>query len=191
MARDGIDLEILETGGAVENARMIREGKADAGFLQGGVAGPDNAESLGTIFFEPVLVFTKSDHVVSANPAAWAGLQIAAGGEGSGTRAVMNTFARAAQIKPGANKYLSIGQQQAVDALAAGEADLAFFIAPIKATYQRHVLRSQEFKIIPIDYVPAISARLPQSQVVYYPAGAASMLPTMPAERTIALAMIA
>lgn len=191
LARDGIRMEILETGGAVENAQLLREGEAQAGFVQGGVPNPENAESLGAVFFEPILVFARADTDIPANPALWAGLKIAAGGEGSGTRAVMVKFARAAQINPGANQYLAIGQRKAEDALAAGEVDLAFLIAPISARYLTNLLRSPDFKIIAIDYVQAISARLAQSQVVTLPPGGTSMMPTVPAVETSTLAMIA
>jgi TRAP-type uncharacterized transport system substrate-binding protein len=191
LARDGIQMEILETGGAVENAQLLREGKAQAGFVQGGVPSPEQAESLGAVFFEPILVFARADADIPANPALWTGLKIAAGGEGSGTRAVMVKFARAAQIKPGANRYLAVGQRQAEAALAAEEIDLAFFIAPINAQYLTNLLRSPDFKIIAIDYVEAISARLAQSQVVSVPPGGTSMMPTVPAVEVRALAMVA
>ena len=191
LARDGIRMEILETGGAVENARLLREGKAEAGFLQGGVPGPETIESLGAVFFEPIMLFARADADVPSNPALWSGLTIAAGGEGSGTRAVMVKFARAAQIPPGANRYVSIGQKAAAEALAAGEVDLAFFIAPIEAQYLTRLLRSPEHKVVRIDYVEAISARLAQSQVVHLPPGGVTMTPAIPAERIGALAMVA
>lgn len=191
LARDDIDMEILETGGSVDNVALIEEGKADAGFLQGGVTGPENAESLGAVFFEPMLFFARSDRQIPANPASWTGLKIAAGGKGSGTHAGMVSFARAAKIPPGANQFLPIGQKAAADALVARQADLAMFIAPIDAQYLTALLQSQEFKIFRVDYVEAISSRLPQSQVVQIPAGAASMLPPVPPQRTGALAMVA
>jgi hypothetical protein len=46
LARDGIDLEILDSAGSVENLELLTrsERPADAGFLQGGVNPPPDSE---------------------------------------------------------------------------------------------------------------------------------------------------
>jgi len=65
------------------------DGEADAALLQGGIAAGDGIQILGAVFTEPFLIFARPTAGVDVprNPAQWAGLRIAAGDEGSGTRA--------------------------------------------------------------------------------------------------------
>ncbi len=191
LARDGIRMEILTTGGSVENVRLLAEGKAQAALLQGGVKGPEGADSLGAVFLEPLFVFVRADRDIAANPASWQGLKIAGGGEGSGTRAAVLAFAQAAQITPGANELLSFGNTEAMEALLAGEIDAALLVAPLSAPYLEPLFRSDEIRLLRLDLIEAISRRLAQSQVVNLPAGAIRMLPTVPPGDTAMLAMVA
>ncbi len=62
LAKDGIAVDQLPSEGSADNLRLLREGKADLGFVQGGTReadGPMDAdlESLGSLFLEPVWLF--------------------------------------------------------------------------------------------------------------------------------------
>ena len=62
LVEDGVSLEILETSGSIENLTLLASGKADAAFLQGGIA--DSREypdllGLGSLYYEPLWVFTR------------------------------------------------------------------------------------------------------------------------------------
>ncbi|HEY0200973.1 MAG TPA: TAXI family TRAP transporter solute-binding subunit, partial [Burkholderiaceae bacterium] len=66
LAAQGITVHLLESQGSQDNLRLLREGQADLGFVQGGSADPaatsgqDNEDdmqplvSLGSLFVEPV-----------------------------------------------------------------------------------------------------------------------------------------
>lgn len=64
LARDDINLEVRVTAGSVENLRLLERGEVDVAFLQGGLstlARSDAFISLGSLYYEPVWVFYRSD----------------------------------------------------------------------------------------------------------------------------------
>ena len=62
LAKDHIDVVLLPSEGSAANLQLLREGKADLGFVQGGtseagIEADDPLESLGSLFLEPVWLF--------------------------------------------------------------------------------------------------------------------------------------
>ena len=58
--RHGVDLKLVPTKGAVENLQLLKEGKVDAAFSQGGLPLGDsieNVRSLGAIAYQPLWFF--------------------------------------------------------------------------------------------------------------------------------------
>ncbi|MEO0911744.1 MAG: hypothetical protein AAFY59_01955 [Pseudomonadota bacterium] len=191
LARDGIALEILHTEGSVENAEALREGRADVALLQGGIEAPDGTDALAALFYEPLFVFSHAGGEVPANPGQWAGLTIATGSPGSGTRAAANTFLAAAGHSLPENTRDPRGGQAAATALLARDIDAALFVAPLSAPYLAPLFEDPNTRILALDHVNALSRRLPQSTVVRMPAGAVSLAPTVPPEPVDLIAMVA
>ncbi len=91
LAREGITLQLRPTTGSVENLRQLRDSKSgvSAGFLQGGTTTKKESpelESLGTIFYEPLWLFVRSE--IGAGVQALRGRRLSIGPEGSGGRAL-------------------------------------------------------------------------------------------------------
>ncbi|MEM1316529.1 MAG: TAXI family TRAP transporter solute-binding subunit [Pseudomonadota bacterium] len=196
LARDGIEVALIETAGSVENARLIAEGTADVGLLQGGVAalqGEDvvATEALASIFLEPILLFARREARPPANPGRWRNLRIAAGGDGSGTRAAWRAFARAAGLAPSDNVISELGGEAAAEALLAGEVDVVFYVAPLEAPYLALLHQAEAAQALTLDLAPAISRRLDQSRLLTLPAGSVSLDPVIPARDAPILAMVA
>lgn len=67
LAANGIEVVLLPSEGSSANLQLLREGKADVGFVQGGShdatsAGDDEGlQSLGSLFVEPVWMFYRED----------------------------------------------------------------------------------------------------------------------------------
>jgi TRAP-type uncharacterized transport system substrate-binding protein len=62
LARQGVELQLVTSAGAVENLSRLRdrESKAEAGFLLGGITSREQSpglEALGTVSYEPVWFF--------------------------------------------------------------------------------------------------------------------------------------
>jgi TRAP transporter TAXI family solute receptor len=139
LAAFDVEVVLRETAGSAESLGLLRAGEVDAAFVQGGVAtDADRAvtESLGSLFFEPLWIFLR-DREGAARLTDLAGLRIAIGPEGSGTRAVASELlARNGVDGPFAPSDLAAS----VDALLAGELDAVFLIAGADSPVVRRLL---------------------------------------------------
>lgn len=194
LAEDGIALELVATAGSVENARLLDEGTVRAGLLQGGVSPDRDAVALGSVFIEPLLIFSRrgADGVrIPPNVAEWSGLTIAAGAEGSGTRAAAVALLAAAGVGNGANTLLPVGGAEAAEALSRGAADVALFVAPLSAPYLAGLLSDEGVGLVPVAHATALSRRMPQAAIVDVPSGAFQLSPPLPPQDRSLLALVA
>ncbi len=66
LAADGIEVVLVPSEGSAANLQLLREGKVDLGFVQGGTSDYTDADeeklsSLGSLFVEPVWLFYRED----------------------------------------------------------------------------------------------------------------------------------
>jgi TRAP-type uncharacterized transport system substrate-binding protein len=70
LAANRIEVELVASAGSAENLRLLREGKVDLGFVQGGSTQADEndsgIESLGSLMVEPVWLFYREDSAKKA-----------------------------------------------------------------------------------------------------------------------------
>ncbi|MBK5206850.1 MAG: ABC transporter substrate-binding protein, partial [Polaromonas sp.] len=102
LAKDGIEVVLLPSEGSAANLQLLREGKADLGFVQGGTseAGPvseDSLESLGSLFLEPVWLFYRGKTTLSSLTQL-EGLRVNVGTPGSGVPNLMNRLLQSNRI---------------------------------------------------------------------------------------------
>lgn len=191
LARDGIKVELIETLGSVQSAELLNDGSVDAAILQGGVDVGTGLEALGSIFYEPLFVFVRTDNPISKNPGLWEGLTLATGGEGSGTRAVIDALRQSAGVASDQNTLLPIGSADAALALLSDEVDAAIFVAPIDAPYLQPLFTSDRVRLLALDHIDALSSHLPHSNRVALAAGTLSLSPLVPPQDIQLLAMAA
>jgi TRAP-type uncharacterized transport system substrate-binding protein len=194
LARDRIELEILETAGSVENAGRIggAEADADAAFLQGGVpvATDRPTEALAAVFLEPLWILHDGALGDPADPTDWAGLRIAAGAEGSGTRFVIDAISRVIGQDLPASTYLPLGGRAATEALLSGEADAAIFVAPVSAPYLQALFADPHVITASIRDSAALARQLPFVRQVEIPRSGFSYAEERPPEDIALIAMI-
>jgi NMT1-like family len=139
LARNDVKLEILPSPGGLENLKRLIDPnfQVDVGFVQGGiVAGLDTDElvSLGSVFYQPVMVFYRSAEPLN-RLSALKGKRLAIGPEGSGARALALTLLRANGIEPGGpTRLLDLSGDAAVQALLGGKIDAAILMGDTAAT---------------------------------------------------------
>jgi TRAP transporter TAXI family solute receptor len=90
LARNGITLRLVPTGGDVDNLAKLRNPKSDvsAAFVQAGIATEaekSGLSSLGTLMYSPIWLFQRGDHQ-GFGLTDLAGKRLSIGSEGSGTR---------------------------------------------------------------------------------------------------------
>lgn len=163
LEQHGVELEILQTAGSLENLRLVTDGDADIALVQGGLTRPEDAErmlTLGGLFYEPFWVFARAetgarDFTDLRNAA------VAVGDEGSGTRALAQHVRREFGGAWGANSDLTLGGAAAATALKAGQIDAAVFAADISAPYVDDLLKTEGIILVPFPRAPAMAQRLP------------------------------
>lgn len=131
LALHDVTLELRASPGSVANLELLADEGAgvDLGFAQGGLPAPGEAalRSLGTMFLEPLWVFTRLDPP-PRRLGELRGLRLAIGVEGSGTRALASELLRASGIGPADAELAPLTGVEARDALQAGRIDAMFTV---------------------------------------------------------------
>ena len=193
LARDGIELEILETAGSVENAARLAAGEADAALLQGGIeVDPESdLQTLAAVFHEPLFIFVREADGVPANPGAWSGLALAAGPAGSGARAAAEALVEAAELPPRAVALRPLAGEDAVAALVDGEVDAALFVTKLSTPILEPLFRNPALQLLTLDPLEVVSRRMPGAAPITLPKGAISIAPPLPAADVGMVSMVA
>lgn len=161
LSQHGIDVEVLETAGTVENFSLLQSGDADVALLQGGIASQadrDIVESLGGVLAEPYWIFVRSDSLVF-DFGDLSGATIAAGPEGSGTRAMTE---RLQSEWGGTWTDLSpLSGNAAAMALLSGRVEAAVFTASVNASYVQQLLARPEVRLIGVRRANGLAMRDP------------------------------
>lgn len=130
---DHVRLKILPSKGSLENLQRLNDPAfpVDIGFVQGGITNDpesNNLVSLGSVTYEPLLVFYRSDKPVKLL-SGFAGKRVAVGSVGSGTRSLALQLLALNGIKTnGTTSLLDLDGDDAANALLAGTADAVFLM---------------------------------------------------------------
>lgn len=190
LARDGITLSILSSNGSAENASSLAvAGGADIALVQGGVPLPEGTRGIASVRVEPLWIFTALP--LDDDPHGWAGLRIAAGKEGSGTRLVADGLARitgADSLLP--EQTLPLGSADAASRLLDGSLDVALFVAPADAAYLQPLLESERLHLGPLAHSESIALRLAGARRIRLPSGILDYQRPLPAEDMQLVALV-
>ncbi len=147
LARYGIDVEVINTSGSIENLRLLRdssEGVAVA-FVQGGTSSDADTEdlaSLASLYYEPAWLFYRNG-VHFGTLGELAGRRVAVGADGSGTRALALTLLRENGLDGDRLTLSNLGGAAALAALQAGNIDAWFTVAGVRSALVRQALATE------------------------------------------------
>lgn len=139
-AKQGIDLQIIETKGSIDNLRLIHDPKSgvDVAFAQSGVGwmagvfeqSPEESSilSIGKLYFEPLWIITRAGQGFQALRDL-KGRRLAVGVEGSGTKALAEDLLKWSGVSATNATFIELAREPSMDALLAGEVDAAFYVA--------------------------------------------------------------
>jgi TRAP transporter TAXI family solute receptor len=192
LARQGITLDIRETSGSVENVRLLEDPRSgvDLAFVQGGTGGVTGAEtlvSLGSLYFEPLWVFSRG----APGPTDVRGLRgrrLAVGPEGSGTRAVAVTILAANGITQATAQLSPLTGMDAVHALRAGTVDTVFLIAAASSPSVNEMVSTPGIVLLGFPRADAYINRFPFLTRLVLPTGGLSLEANLPPVETVLLA---
>ncbi|MEE8516885.1 MAG: TAXI family TRAP transporter solute-binding subunit, partial [Alphaproteobacteria bacterium] len=193
LARDGITLNIRATLGSVENLALLRSGAVDLALVQGGTIG-NNAkgalQSLGSLFLEPVWVFTaRGIHVRRLSD--FKSKRVAIGPVGSGTRALAITLLAANGINAENTTLMAETSDPAVDGLLAGAMDAAIFVASPQALYIKRLLSAGNIGLMSFGRAQAYEKLYPYLRNTQLHQGMAGLPGNIPPQNTQLLAAVA
>lgn len=134
LQRHGVELKLVTTDGSVDNVQRMRDARSgvSVGFVQGGVTTEREAPelvSLGTIFYEPVWVFTRGPPR-ARKADMLKGLRVSVGPEGSGTRKLALELFGAMGLSLDGAETLALPSTAVAEAMPRGGVDVAVLVEP-------------------------------------------------------------
>lgn len=193
LAANGIEVTLLASEGSSANLQLLRDGKADLGFVQGGssqqgAAEADTAiESLGSLFVEPVWLFYREEAAKKVEPSGTlgalpqlAGLRLNVGTAGSGVPALMDKLFEANKVDPGALRLSRLEQTPATVAFLGGELDALVFASAPESLMVQMLLQTPGVRLMDFGQSEAYSRRFPFLSPVLLPRGVVDLARDLP-----------
>jgi len=166
LASNGVTLKILPSEGSQENLRRLgdRRFRVDVGFAQGGLsseAGKYNLVSLGSVAYEPLMVFCRGDAVIH-RLSQLEGKRLAIGPPGSGTRSLVLALLETNGITAGSSTVFTDSEAtEAAKDLLAGEVDAIFLMGDSASTsIMRQLLRAPGIQLLDFEQAEAYTRRI-------------------------------
>ena len=191
LQRYNIEVVLVPSDGSPSNLKLLRAGKADLGFVQGG-AGERNANeesgivSLGSLFVEPVWLFYRADAVKNMPGGALTSLtqlqdlRVNIGGRGSGTPFLMRRLLEANKLDPAQLKLTRLEQTAAAVAFLNGELDAIVFASAPESLMVQMLLQTPGVLLMDFSQSEAYSRRFAFLTPVVLPRGVADLSKDLP-----------
>lgn len=196
LAAEGITVTLLPSEGSRDNLRLLREGKADFAFVQGGsdprasgnAADDDEALlSLGSLFVEPIWLFYREDAARRrsadgrlASLAELAGLRVNVGTEGSGVPALMAQLFALNHLEASQLTLSHLPQTPATVAFLDGTFDALVFASAPEAPMVQMLLQTPGVRLMDFAQSAAYARRLSFLTPVVLPRGVVDLAADVP-----------
>lgn len=164
LARYGVELEIRNSGGAVQDLDLLRDPASGVqtalttfGFTQ--PADADTLNSLGGIFDAAIAVFYRNAEPITLF-SQFRGKRISIGMAGTALRSVMLEVLKATNGLDASNHLLDLDPTQSMNALIAGEIDVAI-VPELDTSPSRRALDSAGIRLMSVVQAEAIAKMVP------------------------------
>jgi TRAP transporter TAXI family solute receptor len=199
LKRYGIDVELRNTHGSYENLKLLRDGKKDVdlAFVQGGSsesvrtkADDESAVplvSLGSMFYEPVWIFYRSDAAQKVNPEATLreitdlrGLRVNLGARGSGIPGIMSRLLRANLMERTDIQASNLDLTESVTALLNGQLDAIALVSAPESPLVQMLLQTPGIRLFEFQQAEAYARRYRFLNPVTLPRGVVDLSRNVP-----------
>ena len=192
LAVDGIEVVLLPSDGSSHNLQLLREGRADVAFVQGGTADlqPEDADalvSLGSLFVEPVWLFYRADSAERAYKSPkldslrqLRGWRVNVGSDGSGVPKLMERLLEANKVEPGSVQMSRLEQTPATVAFLAGKLDALVFASAPESLMVQMLLQTPGVQLLDFAQHEAYARRFPFLTPVTLPRGVVDLASNVP-----------
>jgi TRAP-type uncharacterized transport system substrate-binding protein len=193
LAREGIELRLSPSAGAVENVTRLRDPKSgiSVAIIPSGITTRrDSPElvSLGTLGYQPLWMFSRG-RPLSERLRSSTNLRISVGAEGSAARAFSVEFLARLGIADGRNaNLLALAPQEAGDKLLRGEIDAAIILDAWESSLVQRLLVARDIHLVNAPRADSWIALYSYLSKVVLPAGVADMARDIPPANVTLLA---
>lgn len=189
LAREGVELQLQETAGSLENLKRLRDSRSgvSVGFVQGGTTTKKESpqlESLGTIFYEPLWLFRRT----GAGGPGVKGRRISIGPEGSGGRGLALQILSRTKLDSVVGELFGFAPEIAARKLIAGEIDGAFIVTGWESPVIQSLLNAKGIEAESYEHADALIAIYPFLHKLVLPAGVLDLSSIRPPSDVILLA---
>jgi len=184
LAREGLDLRLLPTAGAVESLARLRDPRSGVGvaFVEAGIASKEESSdlvSLGAVSFEPLWFFFRGQpHTTLAQ--VLEGQRISIGPEGSGTRLVARRLLQLNGVDEKPAELLGLSPERAAEALLRGEIAAAIMLTSWQSPAVRKLLAADGIVLATYPRADAYVALFPSLSKLVLPTGVADLARNIP-----------
>ena len=165
LARHGVTLEIRNAAGAVENLELLRDAASGVqaalttfGFTESEDA--DTLNSLGGVFDAAIFIFYRSAEPITQF-AQFRGKRLAIGIPGTALRSHLLQVLKATDALEAPTHLLDLDSTEAVDALIAGEIDVAIFPSQLDGSLLQRALGAPGVRLMNVAQAEAIAKTVP------------------------------
>ncbi len=192
LAREGIDLQLQPTAGALDNLGRLRDPHSGVriAFLQGGTASEKESldlASLGTVSYEPLWFFYRSA-LRGKGMEGLRGKRISIGPEGSGTRVLSLELLARNGIDQNFAALLALTPQAAGEKLLTDEIDAVLMLTSWDSPVVRQLLADRNIDLASFPRADAYVALFPFLNKVTVPAGVGDLAKYRPSQDAVLLA---
>ncbi len=192
LARYGITVELLPSEGSSANLELLRTGRADLGFVQGGSAdiGYDDEESissLGSLFVEPLWLFYREDSAQRLSQTdtittltELQGWRVNVGTPGSGVPRLFSTLLDVNRVERDQLHLSELEQTPATVAFLEGQLDAVVFASAPESLMVQMLLQSPGIKLLDFAQSEAYSRRFGYLTPVVMPQGVVDLSKNIP-----------
>ncbi|MGI4777685.1 MAG: TAXI family TRAP transporter solute-binding subunit [Janthinobacterium lividum] len=201
LAASRIEVVLAPTAGSSENLQLLRDGKADVAFVRGGSAdvladGEAGLSSLGSLFYEPLWVFYRSESARTVDRrtatigslAQLKNLRVNVDQTGSGMPEIMERMFRANHLDPATMQLSNLEQTPAAEALQAGLLDAMVLASAPQSPLVQHLLRAPDVKLMDFGQSDAYARRFSFLSAVPLPRGVVDLARDLPPQDVSMLA---
>jgi TRAP-type uncharacterized transport system substrate-binding protein len=165
LARDGVEVEVRNAAGAVEDLNLLRDGASGVqaaltalGFTQPGDT--DTLYSLGGVFDAPIFVFYRNAESITQF-AQFRGKRLSIGTPGTALRALMLQVLTATDAVDASTQLLDLDATESIDALIAAEIDVAIFASQLDTSFLQRALGARGVRLMNVAQAEAIAKTVP------------------------------
>jgi TRAP-type uncharacterized transport system substrate-binding protein len=165
LARDGVELEVRNAAGAVDDLNLLRDGASgvQAALTALGFTQPRDADalySLGGVFDAPIFIFYRNTEPITQF-AQFRGKRLSIGTPGTALRGLMLQVLTATDAVDASTQLLDLDSTEAIDALIAGEIDVAIFASQLDTSFLQRALGVPEVQLMNVAQAEAIAKTVP------------------------------